>query len=248
MTLLLLACLPACEGEPPPTAFPITFAARADEPLGGVEVSVEGGQRLGATGPDGTLRVTLAGREGTTVPFRVKCPAGHRAPREMPALTLRRFIGLDPASAARGIRVSIECRPARRMAALVVRAGQPGLPVLARGREVARTGPDGVAHALVTAPPGTTFRVVLDTTGWPRLRPQSPATTLAIADTDEVFLIDQGFAQSFDESVAPGRAVEEPARPAPPPRRRRYRAVKKPDERPPAPPPPPPRTVPERLN
>lgn len=211
--LVALAALAACAAEPPTPTFPITFIARADRPLAGVSVAIEGGRPLGTTGPDGLLRVALSGREGTTVPFRVACPAGYRAPREMPVLTLRSFVGIDPSAAARGIQVSIDCPPAERKAALVLRAGQPGLPVLARGREVARTDADGVAHALVVLPPNSTFRVVVDTSSRPDLRPESPATTLAVADSDEIFVIDQGF------------AVE--AKPAePPPRRRRQRRKK----------------------
>ena len=219
--VLVAACLlAACASEPPPATFPVTFIARADEPLPGVEISVEGGRPLGSTGADGLLRATLVGREGLSVPFRVSCPAGYRAPREMPALTLRRFVGLDPAAAARGVEVTIQCRPAERMAALVVRAGQPDLPVLARGREIARTNADGVAHALVRLPPNSTFRVVLDTSGDPALRPQNPATTLALGDGDEIFVIDQSFEQS-----------REPA-PRERPRRRRNRK-KPPVEKPP---------------
>jgi hypothetical protein len=232
-----LLALVACAAEPPNPTFPVTFVARADRPLAGVAIAIEGGARLGTTGDDGILRVTLSGREGTMVPFRVACPDGYRAPRAMPAMTLRRFVGFDPAAAARGIRVSIECLPSERMAALVLRAGQPGLPVLARGREVARTDADGVAHALVVLPPNSTFRVVVDTSQRPDLRPESPATTLAVADSDEIFVIDQDF------------AVELPARPPAPPPRRRHRH-KKPPASPPvetAPEPPEPPTLPEKL-
>ncbi|HTE51125.1 MAG TPA: hypothetical protein VK698_09675 [Kofleriaceae bacterium] len=234
----LAVAVGGCESPAVPRAtFPVTFIARADEPLAGVAISIDGDHRLGTTGADGILRATLSGPEGAAVPFRVTCPDGYRAPREMPILTLRRFVGLDPASAARGIQVSIECNPAQRMAALVVRAGQPDLPVLARGREVARTGPDGVAHALLALPPDTTFRVVLDTSTRPKLHPESPATTLALADTDEIFVIDQRF------------EVDQPPPEAPPQPRRRHRRKKPVEPPPPATEPPPPvhNTVPEPL-
>src|SRR5690606_31900012 len=127
---------------------PITFTATADEPLAGVQIGIAGKQALGTTGPDGVLRVTLAGREGTNVPFHVTCPDGHRPPREMPVLMLRRFTGLDRSAVARGLEVSIECPPAERVAALVLSTGLPDLPVVAQGVEVARTDADGIAHAL----------------------------------------------------------------------------------------------------
>ena len=201
--LLSAAVAGACASEPPPpTRFPITFRAHAGEPLPGVEISMAGGKTLGVTGPGGDLMVTLAGKEGTTVPFRVVCPDGYRPPREMPALTLRRFTGLDPQAAARGVEVTIECLPAERIAALVLKTGQPDLPVLAQGREVARTDAAGVAHAMVSLPPNSTFRVVLDTSEKPTLRPQHPATTFTLADADDIFLVDQRFEVDEPEPVA----------------------------------------------
>lgn len=208
----LIACEPT---SAPRASFPVTFIARADEPLAGVKIRIDGDRALGTTGPDGVLRATLSGPEGAPVPFQVTCPEGHRPPREMPVLTLRRFVGLDPASAARGIQVTIECSPVQRMAALVVRAGEPGLPVLARGREVARTGPDGVAHAVLALPPETTFRVVLDTSARPDLHPESPATTLALGDADDIFIVDQAFAAPVPVVVAAAPPVKRPPRKRP---------------------------------
>lgn len=240
LLLAVGACsLAACEPTDAPRAsFPVTFVARADEPLGGVKIRIDGDRALGETGPDGILRATLSGPEGATVPFQVTCPEGYRPPREMPILALRRFVGLDRASAARGIQVTIQCSPVQRMAALVVRAGEPGLPVLARGREVARTGPDGVAHALLALPPETTFRVVLDTSARPELRPESPATTIALGDADDIFIVDQAFA-------APRPAV---AAAAPPPGKKvRRRRRRPPADATPTAPPPPEILIPEPL-
>lgn len=219
--LALALALGACESPPEPASFPVTFTANAGDPLAGVDISIEGGKHLGQTGANGTLHVTLTGREGTAVPFRVQCPDGYRAPAQMPVLRLRRFTGLDPATAARGIEVSIDCPPAERMAALVVRAGHADLPVLAQGREVARTNAAGVAHALLELPPASTFRVVVDTTAAPDLRPQNPETTLTLHDADEIFVIDPGF------QVAKVEPPPEPRRR--PKRRARKRRKKKPE-------------------
>jgi hypothetical protein len=214
IALFALAAAAACAPEPQRTKFSVTFTVNPAEPLAGVSVSLDGGKMLGTTGKDGALRVTLSGREGTTVPFRVRCPDGYRQPASMPILTLRRFKGLDPAAA--GIKVTIECPPAERLAALVVKAGHSGLPVLAQGREVARTDADGVAHALMSMPPNTTFRVVIDTSQKEDLRPQSPATTFTVADADDIFFVDQRFQQE-----AP------PPRPAPPKKKVVKKKVKK---------------------
>ena len=183
----------ACASEPQRTQFDVTFTANADDPLPGVEVGLDGGRLLGKTGADGTLRVKLAGREGTPVKFRVHCPDGYREPREVPTLTLRRFTGLDPRVSSRGIAVSLECPPTTHLAALVVRTHQSDLPVLVHGREIARTDADGVANALLTMTPNSTFRVVIDTQDAPHLRPESPATTLTLPDDDQIFLVDQQF-------------------------------------------------------
>ncbi len=194
----------ACRSAPR-TEFPVTFTAVADEPLAGVEVRLQSGKPLGTTGADGVLRVVLAAREGTKVPFRVQCPEGYRPPREMPVLTLRQLTGADPRASGPSLDVSIQCPPAERVAALVVRANQPDLPVLAEGREVARTDRDGIAHALVSLPPNSTFRVVIDTSSNARLRPQNPATTLTLPDADEIFTIDQALVEE-----GPGREALQP--------------------------------------
>ena len=197
-------CAAACRSAPR-TEFPVTFTAIADEPLAGVEIRLQSGRLLGTTGPDGVMSVVLAAREGTRVPFRVQCPEGYRAPREMPVLTLRRLTGPDPRASGRSIEVSIQCPPAERVAALVLRANQPDLPVLAQGREVARTDRDGIAHALVSLPPNSTLRVVIDTSSNARLRPQNPATTLTLPDADEIFIIDQPLVMDAPVREAPRR-------------------------------------------
>lgn len=213
-TALALAAV-GCGDDAPTLEFPVTFVAQADEPLAGVAISLEGEEPLGTTDADGLLRVTLTGREGTQVPFRVTCPDGFRPPREMPSITLRRFVGLDPLATSRGVEVSIDCAPAERMAAVVVKAGYQGLPVLAQGMEIARTGPGGVAHALIKLPPGSTFRVLIDTSTEPRLRPQSPATTLTIGDADEIFVIDRPLTYAAPARKPKARPKPRPVKQAP---------------------------------
>jgi hypothetical protein len=190
--LILVLALTACDAERASSSYVVTFTARADAPLAGVEVSVKDGAVLGRTGEDGTLRVTLTGPEGTVLPLRVSCPPGYRTPPP-PDLTLRRFTGLDPKAAERGLEVSLSCPPAQRMAALVIKTGRAGLPVLAQGREVARTDARGYAHALVAVAPDTSFQVVIDTRGEPRLRPASPMSIVSIKDADEIVVIDRPF-------------------------------------------------------
>jgi hypothetical protein len=193
LTVVAAALIAACSTPAPETSsYVVTFTARADEPLAGVEIGVVGGPSLGTTAADGTLRVDLTGAENTAVPLRVTCPAGYRT-LAAPELILRRFTGLDPAAAERGLEVSIACPPSQRMAALVIKTGRPGLPVIAQGREVARTDARGYAHAVVAVPPETTVQVVLDTRGDPRLQPASPMSIVSIKDADEIVVIDRPF-------------------------------------------------------
>jgi hypothetical protein len=195
----------ACEDPPPPPAYRVSFTALADDaPLPGVEISVAG-RPLGVTGADGLLRANLQGREGAVVGYRVRCPAGHRNPEEPPPLTLRRFRGLDPAAAARGIEINVPCRPAERFAAVVVRAGGiANLPVLMQGQPVAVTDASGVAHLLLKLPPATSFTMSVDTSANPRIVPANPSQPFVVPDADDVLV--------FDAPIA----VQ-----APPPRRRR---------------------------
>lgn len=191
----LLLGLLGCEEEAPPPTFRVTFTARSDgEPLSRVRV-VADGRLLGETREDGTLRVDLPGREGQVVTVNAQCPEGHRAPEELPLLTLRTFRGLAPAAAARGIEVSIDCPPAERIAAVVIRAGEngAGLPVTMSGRELARTDEHGIAHLVMRVQPHTTFRLRLDTSENEDLRPQNPGATFTVPDADEIFLFEQPF-------------------------------------------------------
>jgi len=194
LTLLALAALLGCEEERPPPTYRVTFIATSDgDPLAAVRVIADG-TPLGDTGEDGTLGVTLQGREGQAVAVSAQCPQGHRAPEQLPLLTLRSFRGVDPTAADRGIEMTIACPPSDRIAAVVIRAsGQPDLPVMMRGREVARTDESGVAHLMLTESPNTTFRVELDTTEREDLRPQNPGATFTLPDSNEIFLYDQPF-------------------------------------------------------
>ena len=109
--LLAAHAFAACEEPPPPPTFPITVSATSDpgEPLASVAVTANG-TPIGQTGADGTLHVELSGPEGSPVQIGATCPEGHRQPTQLPTLSLRRVLALDPSAAARGIQVSM--RPA----------------------------------------------------------------------------------------------------------------------------------------
>jgi hypothetical protein len=204
----------ACGDPPPPPEFRVTFVATSEgTPLPGVELSL-GSRKLGTTGPTGTLAVTLRDREGKVLAYGVKCPAGYRDPAGLPALTLRRFTGLDPAAAARGIEVSLECKPAERIAALVVRSGGiGGLPVILQGQPVATTDAAGVAHLLLRLPPSAAFTVGIDTSSNPNIFPANPSLPFTITDSDEILTFDP----QLQVRPPPAKQRRRVSRPPPPP-------------------------------
>ncbi len=181
----------ACGDPPPPPQFRVSFTALADAaPLAGVEIDIAA-RPLGLTGPGGVLRANLRGREGAVVGYSVKCPAGYRNPEDPPPLTLRQFRGLDPAAAARGVEITVQCRPSDRLAAVVVRAGGlANIPVLMQGQPVALTDSSGVAHLMLKLPPNTSFTMALDTSANPRIVPASPSQPFVVPDADEVLVFD----------------------------------------------------------
>lgn len=211
-SIALSIALVACEDEQRLSRFRVTFTSLSDgEPLGGVSVIADG-QPVGTTGPDGLLRIEVEGHEGRTLSVHAQCPSGYRAPEPLPVLTLRSFQGLDPVAAERGLEMTISCPPSERTAAIVVRTGQPDLPIRMRGQELARTDAAGVAHFALTLRPNTTFRLAIDTSLRTDLRPQNPSVSFTIPDADEVFLYDQ----PFETKRRPRRVRVRPAEPPPP--------------------------------
>ncbi|HLU65151.1 MAG TPA: hypothetical protein VKZ63_02680 [Kofleriaceae bacterium] len=215
----MTAAAGACHRAPPRDSFRVTVSVRSDagDPIAGAEIA-SARRVVGKTGAAGSLVLDLRAREGAQVPLRASCPAGYHSP-DATALVLRRLRGgaaTEPAPLA----VSFVCRPTTRQAAVVLRAaGQPDLPVHLHGTELARTDEHGIAHALVTAPAGSTLTLTLDTSGRPRLRPQNPSLTIRLDDADDLFVLDQPFeVEEPPQDRKPPRRRRRAARPAPPPR------------------------------
>ena len=196
-SVLLAVCawiLWGCGHDAPPSAFRVTFSALSDNtPLHGVEIAANG-RTLGETGEDGLLRVDLQGREGMNVAYAVRCPEGHRDAETRPPLTLRKFEGLDPQAAERGIEISVSCPPSTRRVAVIVRTGgQAGIPVKMGGATVALTDASGVAHVLVESAPESEFRLTLDTNARTGLRPQNPMSVVTVPDSDAIAVFEIQF-------------------------------------------------------
>lgn len=196
LALLLASSTPlACGGAQGPTtsSFAVTFTAEADEgvPLEGVVIAANG-SAVGTSDSDGIVQTMIRGPEGTEIQIRYECPEGYRPTEEAKVLRLHHFESLDPSVQA-GLHMRVNCVPEQRRAVFVVRTGQPDLPILLDGQEVARTNEVGVAHITREAPPNTAFRLKIDTSGNPRLRPQEPGMQFVLEGHDEVFAWDQRF-------------------------------------------------------
>ncbi len=193
--LLTPSTLLACGGTQGPTtsSFAVTFTAEADQgvPLDGVVIAANG-SAVGTSDEDGLVQTMIRGPEGTEIQIHYECPEGYRPTEESKTLRLHHFQSLDPTVQA-GLHMRVNCIPEQRRAVFVIRTGQPNLPILLDGQVVARTNELGVAHVVREATPNTSFRLKVDTSGNPRLRPQEPGMQFVLAAHDEVFAWDQHF-------------------------------------------------------
>lgn len=193
-TIVLSLVLVGC-GEEAPQATPrhaVSFAAESDPgiPLAGVVVSANG-QALGESDESGLISAVLEGPTGTMMQIAYECPEGHEQPERPKPLVLTTFQALDPEAGPRGLEMSLECPPLERWAALVVRTGQPDLPILIGDEEVARTDASGVAHHVLKGAPNSRYRVTISTEGKPNLRPQNPRALVTLGSRSDTFVIEE---------------------------------------------------------
>lgn len=194
LVLWVLMATSCAAPEPVTPRFAVTFLTEADPgvPLGGVDVRVEG-EHAGRSTLDGIVQMYVTAPEGTKVAIDYTCPQGYRHPGTEPTLLLRQFQAVD-GNAGGVLESRLRCAPEERTAAFVVRADNgAGLPVMLDGEEVARTNEQGIAHFAVEGEPGTEYRVQIDTSSRPRLKPQNPVQHFSLADEDALFTIGQEF-------------------------------------------------------
>lgn len=194
-SVALAAIASGCAGERPPDHYRVTFEVFSDlAPLPGASISV---QRRVVTNTDarGQGRLELTGHDGMVVPVTVQCPNGTRGPEAPIDVTLRTMQVIDQASAARGIVQRVNCPPADRTVAIVVRTnGKAGIPITWQGLEVSRTDATGVANLTFRVRPAQQIQLALNTGGsFADLRPQSPTRQFLAPDADEVFVWSQDF-------------------------------------------------------
>ena len=212
-----IVALAACEAAPASPPFALAFHAANDrgQALAGVAIAVAG-REVGVTDARGDLVVEGGFAEGSAASLAARCPAGFLAAEMIESITFRRFQPISSAAPDAPLEVSLVCPRERRVAALVVRAGgRGGLPVLVDGARRAVTDESGIAHLALEVAPSDAVRVVLDTSGEPRLRPQKPQTTFTMGDVDDVWVMDQ----RFEAKREPTRRRRRSAPPPEPPKR-----------------------------
>jgi len=202
-----------------------------DNPLPGVALRI-GAVALGVTDASGQRNLSIPGSEGQRVDVVATCPVGYEGPREPPTLALKRVQNLQ-GSGTQPIELRLICEAKEHVEVVAVRSGQPGLPILLRGQQVAYTSSTGTAHVLVRDAVGSSFQLTLDTGAKPELRPESPTRMFTVAQRDAFSVWDQPF--EVEKKVTPKKRAKH----------KRGRVL---DTAPPVPPPPPPpRHIPERL-
>jgi hypothetical protein len=196
VAVALLALFGCNEAGKQAERYPVRLLAFDDqgEKVAGVAIAF-GDQALGSTAQSGMLELELAGGEGDRVQLQASCPEGFAEPSEQPSLTLMRFQSVDP-EADRFTTLRVVCARSAHIAVVALRSGQPDLPVLLRGEEVARTSSTGTAHVIVENAPGTQFQLTLDTSQKPDLRPHSPTRMFSVGAGDDFSVWDQAFAQA----------------------------------------------------
>ncbi|MCB9623308.1 MAG: hypothetical protein H6723_08200 [Sandaracinus sp.] len=199
VVLLTSLLLGACGGPQLPqqqtATFSVTFNAESDpgQPLEGVVVKANG-REVGRSDAFGLVQTMLRGPEGAGVQITHECPEGYTQPTDPQTLRLHSFRSLDQ-SARGGLSMALPCVPTERRVAFVVRTnGKADIPVRINGEEVARTNAAGFAYVVRNSAPGATFRVSLDASGQPDLRPQNPpAQQFTLGSRDDVFVLSQQF-------------------------------------------------------
>ena len=202
LSLVVVACAPP--RQPPPQRFSFHVASDPGKPLAGASL-VRDGKVLATSDTAGVASFAMDGRDGETFSVGVECPAGFQSPAQPTSVMLRRLASSDVVA-----EYEAACPPRTRAIVVAVK-GSKGhrLPVLRLGQEIARTDVSGVATVLVRMGPQEQFDLALDTSGHDdvSLRPQSPAATFTVKNSDEVLVFDPHFTEAVKPAVPHPRRV-----------------------------------------
>ena len=171
--LAMLSATSACGGQPatPARLFVVTYQAQGapGEPLGGVEVSVDG-VAAGTTDEHGLLQSFLRGRAGQSRLIEHRCPEGWLAPEGSTPRTMQlsRDRAIDPAEARLGIQVKVRCLPQQVRVAVVVDADEEGVISRVNGDLVGTTDEEGLLFHVARVTPGTPLALAFEAPGTTR--------------------------------------------------------------------------------
>ncbi len=187
--ILLYSCA-APVGDMRPLPIEVIVESDSGTLLGGVPVKVNG-DVVGRTDANGALQTRVVGPPGSVVLVSQECPDDHRRSEAPATLRIRRY---ETSGLESPLTVVLRCRLELRIAAIVVRTeGHPHVAVHVDGEMVTETNDDGIAHLARLVPPGTELLVELDASRYPQLRPQRTSRALSVADSHDVFVIDQHY-------------------------------------------------------
>jgi hypothetical protein len=183
----------ACElpKDTPKPPFEAMIKVESDPgiPLPGAVV-VFNGKDIAIAGADGRAKIQIAGNDGDTRDFMVRCPSEFTSPSKAISITIVRL------SDNRMPEYSTNCPPNVRRVVVAIRAdGGPNLPITYLDKPVGKTDAAGAAHLLLAMKPGDQFQLGLDTSdpSLKRLIPQSPTRVFVVKDSDDIEAFDQKF-------------------------------------------------------
>ncbi len=220
--ILVGVVLASC-AAPQREQFSIHLRAQSDDGqlLAGVQV-FHGEQELGTTTSAGSLNIAVEAVAGSSFAVQFDCPKGYRSEREGLVIPLRHTSQVADEEGQgddNALALTLECRPSKRKATIVVKANLEHLRVMLGNQELARTNAEGVAYITLNFPPKKVFELSLDTNSEPLLYPKNPHFPFVMSDKDEVFVLQESF------------RLNEPPPPPPPPAKPKKHHRRKPPKK-----------------
>jgi hypothetical protein len=194
----VVACSALDPVVPPPQEIVVRVTGDPGQPLEGATLQYSGKQLAKSDG-NGVAQFKLDGKDGDSYDLQVSCPSGFLSPSKPLQVRIKRL-----ADDTTKPEFDVSCLPTSRTVVVAIRAENgPNLPVLHLGKEVSRTDGAGAAHVMFTMKPHESINLVLSTQGTDRLRPQNPAASFTVRESDDIFIFDQKFELEKKKVVSP---------------------------------------------
>ena len=173
----------------------ITVRDPSGQPVPDATVQVDE-KSVGQSDGNGTAETWVSGREGRRIQTAAVCPEGYRSDKSASktvTFRLMKPVG-DKAAASVPLRADLICTPTSQLFVLVVKTDRAEeIPVVAGGRVATRTDSEGAAQTVLGGAIGEELEVVLDTSDYPDLLPQSPSRRLVIPESPRILVFEQSF-------------------------------------------------------